>query len=178
MFVWVGVDLERQLRPLRQKIQAAEACLGLDKPRYTLPLHVSLKISFEVKPEQLEDVTDAICAYYAAIRPFEIRTEGLERAGNILWIPVSASDQLQRMHDDLDQLLRDKFGVPQHAYDKAYCFHITALMHTDVAVTEKAYALLRDAQVPACLRAEAFCVGISECGEAGTYRIYKRIYNT
>ena len=47
--IWVGIGVDEQLQSVRERIAAVEERLALSNSNLTLPLHISMKMSFAVE---------------------------------------------------------------------------------------------------------------------------------
>ena len=175
MIVWVGIDMDSQYGLVKEVTKAVEKEVGVDHSNFTLPMHVSLKISFNVEERDFQAVEDVITAIYDRTEPFEIAVKGIELHENICWIRMKENPRLNALSEELNYTLRDKFGVPLHEYDLDFKFHTTLFMDDDAEKVAKAYEKVKDIPVPDKLMARRFVIGTSESGDLGTYKIYKTI---
>lgn len=222
MHIWVGIDLDSQLTDVRERASAVERELGLACSCYTLPMHVSLKMPFEMEgsvgdaasldgagcggssgagcggsfvaervssaaePYWICDggravrgraaaVVRELAAYFAAQTPFSICPLGVENEGGILWIRMERSDRLDRLHDELNGMLAERYGVGLHEYDTDYKFHTTLFMDSDPDMIAEAEARLGSVELPRELRVSRFVIGSSETGALGTYSVLKTV---
>ena len=174
MYIWIGCRLPESFeQEIRRHCLALNEKIGLSTVAFDLPQHISLKISFQT--DRPEEVLEELTAYASAQQPFSVDILDAERMGNILWLPAAENETLDRIHRELDALLKNKFGIPQHPFDKCFRFHSTLFMDPDtekVIQMEKAlgsYPFARD------LRVDTFLLGASETGEPGSYRILREI---
>ena len=85
--------------------------------------------------------------------------------GNILWLPVEDHPRLFALHEMLDRELEQRFGIPQHPFDREFLFHSTLFMEeNDEKITQMASAL-RSLTFPHPLSVSTFLVGLSEDGK-------------
>ena len=52
MYIWLGINVSDQLREVEAKAREVEDRIGFANSNFTLPPHVSLKISFPVQDEE------------------------------------------------------------------------------------------------------------------------------
>lgn len=176
MFYWVAIDLEQELQELRQaQLTVAEEVGLLGSCALTLPLHVSLKISFPIEEEQKDDVDKALTAYFKRQKPITIVPDAIVKDGSILWIKMEKNEELLRLHDELDQMLGKDFGIPQHSFDKCFLFHATLFMDDGQSKIDAAFERMKGVPLPKSIRANRFILGSSPTGEAGTFSVDKRI---
>lgn len=168
MYLWVAVDLENQLQELRQELDRVESLICSNDPALTLPLHTSLKISFEVDDKYANEVRCAVREYFSTLKSFKIAPERVESMGSLTWIRMKDSRELCGIHSELDLLMKRKFGVPQHVFDRDFIFHATLFAATAPARFEKILCLPR---LPEYVTARSFIIGSSRSGAAGTYSV-------
>ena len=173
-FIWLGINVDEQLSFLWEPLKAIEQQVEVSTP-LSLPFHISLKISFPVDSSRAEELAEAVEAYYRHLSPFTIPVKGIEHHDNIVWIRMAENETLNRIHNELNDLLQEKFGVGLHEYDRDYLFHTTLFMDEDSAKMEAAYQAIKDVPMPAVLEGREFLIGCSDSGEIGTYRVVKRI---
>ena len=56
MIVWVGIDMDSQYGLVKEVTRAVEKEVGIENSNFTLPMHVSLKISFKVEERDFQAV--------------------------------------------------------------------------------------------------------------------------
>lgn len=175
MYIWVGIDVDDQLGEMREQSRVAEEEIGFSNSNFTLPLHISLKISFPVDDCRLEQTVDDILAIYRDTDAFTVPVKGLEYEGNIAWIRMDDSPTLNAFSQRINTFLLQQYGIPLHEYDLDYKFHTTLFMDNNNEKVKTAYERVKDIPLPATLFAGRFVVGISATGALGSYKIYKEI---
>lgn len=174
MFVWIGCKLPQSFeQELRTRCLEWNQEIGLDTVAFSLPQHISLKISFETG--QPEAVLEGLAAWLGEQKPFSVHVRNPEQAGNILWLPIAENQELERLHSELDARLARGFGVPQHPFDKAFLFHSTLFMDENAEKIAKMEELLSDYSTERELTVDTFLLGLSETGKAGSYRVVRQI---
>lgn len=175
MYIWIGcrlpVEFEQQLR--QQCIPIAQEMM-LDTVAFSLPQHISLKISFDAGKDH-QQILYFLQELLRNEPPFYVNPKPIERQGNILWIPFRENGQLRHLHDLLDRQLRLRFGIPQHIFDKAFAFHSTLFFGPEDTLDRAKLALL-DLSLPEQLQIDTILLGISETGKPGSYRVVREIY--
>ncbi|MBQ9978821.1 MAG: hypothetical protein IJP20_03405 [Clostridia bacterium] len=175
MYIWVGINVEDQLGEVRRAVDGVFEKIEISNVTCQLPLHISLKISFEIENSLFGDVLDDISHIYDACEPFEIKVKGIEKHENIEWIRMYSNEKVEALATELNMMLREKYGVPLHEYDLDFIFHTTLFMDDDPEKINAAHSLLGNVHLPDSLIANTFVIGNSDTGENGTYRIYKTI---
>ena len=169
--IWVGIGVDSQLRSIRERISKLEQELAIPNSNLTLPFHISLKMSFSVDRSKSNEVINAIETYYRTVKPFQIPVQGIEYHETIAWIRMAENETLNRIHDDLNEMLLDRFCVGLHEYDRDYLFHTTLFMDDDAYKVLRGYEAIRNEPLPKTLVANQFLIGSSETGALGTYHI-------
>lgn len=174
MYIWIGCKLPEVFEEkLREKCLAYNENLGLDTVAFSLPQHISLKISFETR--QPEAVLEGLAAWLGKQMPFSVHVRNPEQAGNILWLPIAENPDLKRLHRQLDQRLEEKFGIVQHPFDKTFLFHSTLFVDENTEKIAKMGEMLADCSIERELLVDTFLLGVSETGKAGSYRVVRQI---
>lgn len=176
MFVWIGIDVDEQLQEVRKVIQRMDNEKKIKNSCLTLPLHISLKMSFPILEERLIDVVELLTEYYKTIEPFEIPIDGIEGHTNIVWIKMMENKCLNRIHNDLNDLLKEKFNVGLHEYDRDYLFHTTLFMDNDEKAIKECYEEIKNITLPSSLKAFKFVIGTSKTGDLGTYAVIREVF--
>ena len=175
MYIWLGINVDEQLREVRDRAYEINKRLAFENFCYTLPFHISLKMSFQVENALFDKILADVESYYSTIEPFEIAIKGIENENIIVWVRMSESERLNKIHDELNALLLDRYGVGLHEYDTDYKFHTTLFMDGDTEKIDTAFEQIKDASLPQTITATRFLVGTSESGALGTYSVYKEI---
>ena len=171
MYVWIGIDVDSQLDKIKEKAQKIEQNIGFKNSNFTLPLHVSLKISFFIEDNIFESVKADIINIFDDFNAFDISVKGVELENNICWIRMERNSSLDGLHDRLNSVMLEKHGIPMHEYDMDYKFHTTLFMDDDINKVRNAYSELGEVYVPNKLMANKFVIGTSESGALGTYKV-------
>ncbi len=175
MYIWVGINVEEQLKEVRAAVDGVFEKIEISNVTCQLPLHISLKISFNIENELFDSVLNDIIEVYNAQKSFEIKIKGIEKHENIMWIRMHSNEKIEALATKLNMMLREKYGVPLHEYDLDFIFHTTLFMDGDAEKINAAHNLLGDLELPQTLTANTFVIGMSETGENGTYRVYRTV---
>ena len=174
MYIWIGCELPKEFElDIRDACLEASEGLDLDFSGFTLPQHISLKISFQAG-QDYEPVLDFVEKLLRKEKSFYVEPKEPEQAGSILWLSFRESGTLRRLHNILDRDLKRQFAVEQHLFDKAFMFHST-LAVGDSEEIARLHQHLCGLALPERLAIRAFLLGISETGKSGTYRVVRRI---
>ena len=174
MYIWIGCKLPEDFaQALRTFCLRENAAIGLDTTAFSLPQHISLKISFDA-PEY-EQVLDELSAFLSAERSFSVRLLPPQRQGQILWLPAEEDPVLRQLHDRLDGFLERRFGIPQHEFDKAFLFHSTLFIDSRGEKLHRMHRVLSPFPLPRELQIDTFLLGISPDGTAGSFRVVRSV---
>ena len=171
MFVWTAINIEEQLPELKRIKGEIEEKLGVFDSVVNLPLHISLKISFEVSDARYPDVIDAISEYYKSVKPFEVMPNKISREGSIIWFEMTPNEHLEKLHREITDMLEKRFGIPPHKFDLEFKYHTTLFLGLTEEKLAAAEKLLEGVHVPQGLTADHLVIGLSESGAPGTYRV-------
>ncbi len=176
MFVWCCVNVDSQLCEIKRVSREIEQDLHFQHSNFTLPFHISLKMSFEVPQEDSATaVKNDLTALLSQLRPFEVEVQGIEYCQNICWMRMKECAELNAIHGKLDEFLLAKYGVSPHEYDGNYKFHTTLFMDDDAEKVRLAYERIKNCPLPRKLCANVFCIGESAQGKPGTYKVVREI---
>lgn len=170
MYVWFAIGLERQLQELRRALVEIEKKAGREDPALTLPMHCSLKISFEIDGDERDKLYDMLTEYFEKQKAFFVKPCSFETLGKLCWLSIEPCAELVRIHAELDALLYERFGVLQHEFDLDFKYHAT-LFADSSDVLDELLSLERRMALPKELLCESFIIGSSESGVPGTYKV-------
>ena len=174
MYIWIGCKLPADFeKELRGHCLEANRQIGLDTVAFSLPQHVSLKISFGTSEH--ERVLAALTDYLSAQQAFSIRLNPAEQFGTILWLPVAENSTLGQLHNELDDLLYTRFGITQHEFDKSFLFHTTLFLDKRSEKLADMEHALSGFPLPTELQIDTFLLGLSSDGTNGSYRVVQTI---
>ena len=175
MYIWIACDLSDSLGKVREECLALNKKVGADEVAFSLPQHISLKISFRIDDGIFENVISDIRGYFAASEPFSIAGPVLEKVGNIVWLRFDEEPTLVKMHTDFDEMMLHKYGVPQHEFDKSFAYHSTLFIEQNREKLELIYDKISEVALPKTVDVSRFIIGVSETGKAGEYRVLELV---
>ena len=174
MYIWIGCKLPEEFeQEIRSICLAKNQEIGLDPVAFSLPQHISLKISFET--ERHEEILEELPHFFEGQRPFGVEIREIQQNGNILWMTVGENAVLQQLHEKLDGHLMERLGIGQHLFDTCFQFHSTLFIDPDREKIGKMGESLTDVDLPRELMVERILIGTSASGKAGTYSVVRRI---
>ena len=176
MYVWTAIDVDNQLKEVKELAQIVEKEIGFEKSAFSLPSHISLKISFAIDGTAYASVIKTITDYYQTLSPFCIDVDGIEVENNIVWIRIKESVILHQIHKDLDRILMEKHGIAPHPFDLDFKFHSTLFLDFNKEKIATAFEKIKGAKIPLTLRADTLIIGSSPSGEIGTYCVDYKIH--
>ena len=171
MYIWTAIDIDDQLCELRALAESIEKEIGFEHSAFTLPSHISLKISFFVEDEVYPRVIETLLDYYKTVKPFFVDAECIEIENNIVWLRMNETPILNQIHNDLDRILLEKHEIMPHPFDLNFKFHSTLFLDSDKEKIEMAYNRIQDAKFPLSLCANKLIIGASTSGKIGTYGV-------
>ena len=175
MYIWVAIDVDEQVKEIREYAENYVKIHRLSSPTLTLPFHISLKISFWVPDNLCQNVMNDIRDFCKSIKPFAITVNETEVSGSIIWLTIEYCAELTNIHQELDKLLLDKYGIEQHPFDKDFIFHTSILIMNNEENIRSAFDEIKDINIPRVLDARQIIIGLSKSGQAGTYNVKEKI---
>lgn len=173
MLIWVALDVDNQLLDIKKKAKEVESLVNFCNSNIYLPLHISLKISFYVEEDMIDNVVEDITNTVQELRGTEVKLERLELHESISWIKVCENEIVQNMHDKLDVMLKEKYNIPQHEYDKNFKLHVSLFIDNEVEKVKQAFLMMKDFELPEKLIIDRFVIGCSPDGSVGSYKVIK-----
>ena len=174
MFVWLGISLKNELFDFSKDIIEFANENNINTPLNNLPIHVSLRISFEIDNTLFSKLEKELTEFANSLSPFNIEFEKIESVNHILWIKCKPSKELTNTHDNLCELLNEKYNIAWHELDRNFIFHSTLFMD-EPQIIEKYYNKISKFKIADSVISNEILIGISENGEPNTYQIYKTI---
>ena len=68
MYIWVAIDVNEQVSKLRKVAENYMNEQGLSSTTFSLPFHISLKISFQIPDDKFEDAVSDIRDFYKSLK--------------------------------------------------------------------------------------------------------------
>ena len=175
MYIWFAIDINNQVLNLRKGAEKYANANQLVSPTFTLPFHISLKISCEIADELYQSIVNDVRDLYKDLGPLEIEVKKLEQCGNIIWLTMQDNFKLRSFHNLLDLLFLDKYDIEQHEFDKNFIFHTSVLILDNEKHLQSAFNEIRKLELPTTLIGDKIIIGSSLTGEAGTYTVNEEI---
>lgn len=175
MHIWLGIDLDSQLKQLKTLRDNTRKQLGMGVDNPDFPMHVSLKISFEVADVVASQLLDELCSYFATLTPFEIFVDKPECHPNISWLLYKPCVELQAISTHLNNYLLNNYNVPLHEYDTDFKYHSTLFLDGTTEQIAQGFDVLKQFPFPQKVTANTFCIGTSPTGENYTYKVIHRV---
>ena len=172
MYVWTALYIEDELEEVRDRAIGIGEDLGVKCPLTILPLHISLKISFEVEDSRLDECVSVLCDYFSSLGPFSVEIEGYEHSAGVVWIRMKENARLSEIHSHLDEMMMSQFGSKPHEFDLSFIYHATVFFDEDSKL-EPAFEKIKTVPLPSKIHARDFLIGTSMTGKPGTYSVYR-----
>ncbi|MBO4278466.1 MAG: hypothetical protein J5891_01495 [Spirochaetales bacterium] len=170
MFFWTALYIEDNLEEVRDQAIRIGEQTGAKCPLVFLPLHVSLKISFNIDASHSEECMALLKGYFSKIGPFNLDVIGYEHVNGVIWIRFAESPRLAEIHSRLDEMIEQTFGVAPNELDLKFIYHCTLFMDDDDKLIP-AMEEITKVPLPSKILAREFLIGASEDGLPGTYSV-------
>lgn len=172
IFIWTAIDVSGQADGLTERAREVSERIAAENPALSLPMHISLKISCQIKTKKLPQAVERLSKKLEEIKSFELTPECIEREGGVVWIRHRESEQLHELHQWVVDFFLGQYGVMPHKFDLEFAYHTSLFVGNEEEAT-RAFTLLKDEPLPERLTAEKYVIGVSESGKAGEYRVIK-----
>ncbi len=177
MFIWTAIDVDYDLKEQKEIIKGIEREIDFKESNVSLlPLHISLKISTEIKDIDELIIRNDLENYYKSINSFEIELDKIELNNSIVWIKMKENNYLKEIHENLCLLFNDKYGIEPYEFDKSFIYHTTLFLDSDLEKVNAAYLKIKNMALPKKIIAKSFIIGSSQSGNIGTYKVDNRIF--
>lgn len=170
MYFWTALYIEDNLEEVRDQAIRIGEQTGAKCPLKFLPLHVSLKISFDIDSSRTEECMNLLKDYFSKIGPFNLDVIGYEHVNGIIWIRFAENQRLAEIHHRLDEMVKQTFGVAPTEYDLKFIYHCTLFMDDDDNLIP-AMEEITKVPLPSRILAREFLIGASADGLPGTYSV-------
>ena len=172
MYVWTALYIEDELEEVRDRAIGIGEDTGVKCPLTILPLHISLKISFQIEDSRLDECVSCLCDCFSTIGPFSVEVEGYEHSQGVVWIRMKENARLAEIHSHLDEMMMARFGAKPHEFDLSFIYHATVFFDEDSKL-EPAFEKIKTVPLQGKIHARDFLIGTSETGKPGTYSVYR-----
>ena len=164
MFLWVALKINDAFAyNLRKKCVELNKSINLSMQALSLPAHISLKITFDIKENDKQTLIDTIKKVVKPYLPMSVKTSCIEKVNNIIWVKFKDNDQLTSLHNALDETLY-KYGILQHEFDKNFIFHSTLFIDENINLIDTMYEIIKDEDVSDTLILDTLLIGESSDG--------------
>lgn len=175
MYIWLGIDLDNQLRQLKTLRDQTRTQLGMPVDNPNFPMHISLKISFQIPDNLVEQVVQDLCGYFTTLAPFDIHVDKFECHPNISWVLYKPCQPLMDISTHLNNFLLENYNVPLHEYDTDFKYHSTLFLDGTTEQIAQGFDVIKQYSLPQKVTANTFCIGMSPNGANYTYAVTHRI---
>ena len=116
--------------------------VGLPETVFRFPLHISMKKSFQTV--DFEKVREDLSVLVKAHGPLECVTGKLVVHRNMIWLPVQKTAPITALHNAIDQLLLEKYGIPLDRFDRDFNPHVSLFTSGKPEQIQEMFSLLRE----------------------------------
>lgn len=174
MYVWIGLSLNDELQDFSNNIIQYSFKKNIKTPLNALPIHISLRISFDIQNELYRKIEDEILLFAKSLKPFNVSFKQIEKNNNIIWLRCEDNHILLESHNFLCEILKEKHNIPYHEFDNNFIFHSTLFMD-DHDKINKEFSNVSGLKFPKNININKMLLGTSENGEPGTFKVKKTI---
>lgn len=174
MYLWVGAvfdsESENEIRTVANKLNEE---YRLSTVAFSLPQHISLKISFEC--DDYKKVIAVIKSQLKTISPFVVEIKDITKIdGSLIWLDINENVTLRKIHNLLNTLLLDTFDIPLKSFDgEDFKFHSTLFFDNQIDNIHQALIdkLKKEYILPKEYSIKEINFGIAESVRAGKFTV-------
>ena len=178
MYVWIGLILnETYEKSIRSICRNVNKKYLVNEQSFTLPQHISLKTSFF--SDDYKKIIEYISSLYENNKKMALSVQNITMLSNkVIWLDILETNQLREMHDILNKELNNRFNIPLSGFDgEKFKFHST--LFQELEENKNIVPLYNDLKekikCPLNVEIDRVCIGLSEIGKVGTYKVVKDI---
>jgi len=133
--------------------------IGLPENVFKLPLHISMKKSFYT--DDFTSVKKDIINFVQKRGKLRLETMAPICHKNMIWIPIRMNNDIVSWHQELDNMLKDKYQIVINDYDKSFKPHISLFTKGTPEQIKEIYPLLVKELKPIKMDIKRFVIGSS-----------------
>ena len=178
MYIWTGLIFDKDNESNIRKICEEEnKKYKLNEDSFTLPQHISLKISFYAK--EYEEVIDYIKSILANQSKIKVKIIGISKINNgVIWLDVEENQELRKIHNLLNERLKEKYSVQLANFDgNNFKFHSTLFQDKNICNEHEALIkeLTEKIGFPFEIEMGEINFGTAEVCEVGRFKVVDRL---
>jgi hypothetical protein len=122
--MWVCAILPQELnKSLMETCRKENMEVNLPDEVFKFPLHISMKKSFYTN--YFEKVKNEVIAFIHSKGDIRCCVGNVVCHKNMIWLPIEPNGEIKQWHDELDQILLNKYGIPIDKLDIEFKPHIS-----------------------------------------------------
>jgi hypothetical protein len=122
--MWVCAILPQELNEsLVETCRKENMEVNLPEDVFKFPLHISMKKSFYTL--DFENVKNEVIAFIHSKEAIRCWVGDVVCHKNMIWLPIEPNGEIKQWHDELDQILLNKYGIPIDKLDMEFKPHIS-----------------------------------------------------
>ena len=174
MYIWTGLVFNKNDEAsIREICKEINKKYKLNENSFTLPQHISLKISFDAK--EYEDIIEYVKSILENQMKIRVKIIGISKINNgVIWLDAEENQELRKIHNLLNEKLKEKYDVSLASFDgEKFKFHST--LFQDKSICDEHEPLIKELIdkiiFPFEIEMNEINFGISEVCEVGTFKV-------
>ena len=156
MWICLLID-EESRRKIVSKCKECNEDLKLSERFLDFPLHASLKRSFFA--DRFEQIKEELIGFMKDVPCFEAGKVHLQRISDMIWLCFDEKEEITKLHEAIDVLLKEKYGVAVDLFDKEYVPHITLFRSEEEKKLDRMYERLKNEMNETAITLNAYYIG-------------------
>lgn len=177
MYLWIGLGIDNNSEyKIRNYCKKINKNYNAGESAFTLPQHISLKQSF--KTDEYRSIIFDLKNYFKNIKQFELKISDIRNIPGVIWLEIEENEILRKFHNDILNLLKDKYNVDKVGFDgETFKFHSTLFQDVDnKEIINNLYKAIDKKLLEGNkLIANKAYFGLSEIGTVGTFKVIDEI---
>lgn len=133
--------------------------IGLPETVFRFPLHISMKKSFQTA--DFEKVRQNLIELVKSHGSVKCRIANVVLHKNMIWLSIEKSEDIMKLHRDIDALLLTKYNIPTDKFDINFKPHISLFTKGAKDDIQNMYGRLKKLIKPTEIKINRFVVGSS-----------------
>jgi len=141
------------------RCKALNKDIRLPENVFKFPLHISLKKSFHC--QNFEALRTDVVRLLQDLGTIQCEVGEAVMHRQMIWLPILQKGDIMQVHQALDQLLLDKYGVPIDRFDTHFQPHISLFTSGDRRRMERMFQLMQREAFTMSMQIQRIVVGSS-----------------
>mgnify|MGYP003290360078 CR=1 FL=1 len=173
MYLWIGLGIEEKTeQEIRKYCREVNKNYDVNEQSFTLPQHISLKISFNT--DNYKKIIEDLKIKFSNNKKLNLNVEKVDSVPGVIWLVIKETLDLRNYHNKILKYLESKYAISKIGFDgDTFKFHSTLFQDEDnKELVKKLYNNIdKNIFENRELTVNRIYFGVSEIGKVGTYKV-------